>query len=179
MLASIKRWSGALFAVLALGSGCGDDSGNSGPPGRGSAACNQWQSAYCGLVSKCQGAAQACDQVKGIYCKSDAEAQRCANALGSATCSGPPAGCDVLDIADGAPAQKACTDMQTAVCQRNDECQPGTRDACLTQINDVLNCSKAIGITLAFEQCLVETAKISCTNPTTPLICKGVVLLTQ
>src|SRR5689334_9549953 len=166
MLAMRMKWWGTLLAVLALSSGCGSDGGNSPPPGRGSPACNEWQSAYCGLVNKCQGSAQACEQVKSIYCKSDMEAQRCASALNAATCTaGPPAGCDAIDIADPAPAQKSCADMQNALCQRNEECQPGTRDACLTQINDTLNCSKAIGIALAFEQCMTETAKISCTSP--------------
>jgi hypothetical protein len=174
------KWSSGLCAVVALVFACSDDPGNAAPAGRGSAACNEWQSAYCGLVTKCQGAAAACDQVKGFYCKSDTEAGRCASLLGVATCNaGPPAGCSITDIADPVPAQKSCADMQKALCERNEECQAGTRDACLAQVNDVLDCTKAIGITLAFEQCLVETAKISCTSPATPPICKGVVVTTE
>src|SRR5688572_23359372 len=121
MLPTRIRWSGSLFAAIALALACSDDPDNSPPPGRGSSACNEWQAAYCGLVTRCQGPAQACEQIKGIYCESDTEARHCANVISSATCTaGPPAGCSIADIADTAPVQKACTDMQKALCQRND-----------------------------------------------------------
>jgi hypothetical protein len=172
-------WSNALV-LLSLALACSDNSSNAAPAaGRGSDACHEWQGAYCGLVAKCQAANAACDQIKGIACKSDEEARRCASAINAQSCAAPPAGCDIAGIADPAPAQKACDDFETALCARNEECQPGSRDACLEQIKGQLACANAIGVGLSYEQCLTDVAKISCTVPSTPETCKGVILVSQ
>ena len=169
-------WS--LAAVLSLVLSCSDDASNA-PAGRGSAACHEWQGAYCGLLAKCMAANSACDQVKGVACKSDDEARRCAAAMNAQACATPPAGCDAPAIADPAPAQKACDDFEIALCMRNEECQPGTRDACLEQVKGIVACEKAIGVGLSFEQCMSDVAKISCTAMTAPDSCKGVILVSQ
>ena len=172
-------WRGVLV-LLSLVLGCSDD--DPGPPaGRGSTACREWQAAYCGLlINKCMAANSACDQIKSITCKSDDEARRCVGALNAQTvCAAPSATCDVSGIADPAPAQKACDDFGIALCARNEECQPGSRDACLEQLKGMLTCSKAIGVALSFEQCLTDVAKISCAAPTTPDSCKAVILVSQ
>lgn len=166
------------IALVALGLGCSSGGGNGAPAGRGTPACNQWQSAVCEWITKCQvsGAATTCEQLKGIACKSDAEAQRCATAVASASCTSPPANCNIADLADPVPAKKACEDFQAAACQRNEECQPGTRDACLEQIKGTLDCSVVIGVALAYEQCMTEIKTVACTSTTGPDSCKGVLL---
>jgi len=166
------------LAWIALVMACSDDS-TSAPPGRGSAACNEWQSAYCGLVAKCQGANSLCEQVKGITCKSDTEAKQCADAINGAACMPPPAGCDVGAIADTAPAKKMCEDFNAAFCKRFDECQPGSLDTCVAETKMALNCEKVIGATLAYETCMSEIPKIVCTTPSLPDVCKGVLLVAQ
>ena len=174
----MTRRTAVAMTILALVIGCSDDGGdNQGPPGRGTPACNKWQSAICGWASKCpvQGGA-TCDQVKGIACKSDAEAERCATAIASATCQTPPANCDLRDMADPAPAQKACNDYVALACDWSEQCQAGTRDACLQKAKEVLDCSLFIGVTLAYEQCVSELPKHPCTDTAGPASCKGVLL---
>ena len=167
----------AVLGMLAIGA-CSDDDGQSQPPaGRGSATCHTWQSAYCSFVTKCQGPAAACEQAKAIVCASDAQAQSCASALSSATCTSAPANCDLRDVADPAPAQKSCEDLRLALCQRSEECQPGSRDTCIEQVKTAIDCTKVIGIMLAYESCLPEIAKLSCaTMATLPPVCMGVLL---
>jgi hypothetical protein len=173
-----KKLAMAVHAVFALAVGCSGDSGDNGQhAGRGSPACNEWQSALCGWAVRCPvPGGGTCDQVKAIACKSDAEAKRCAEALSAASCSSPPSNCDVRDIADPAPAQKACNDFVSVSCDWTEKCQPGTRDACLQQAKEVLNCSLVIGVTLAYEQCMSEIPGLACTNTDGPPSCKGVLL---
>jgi hypothetical protein len=115
--------------------------------------------------------------VKGVTCKSDAEAKRCASELAAATCSALPTTCNIIDIADPAPAQKGCTEFEDAFCKRIDECQSGSKETCLSEVKMTLDCSKAIGITLAFGTCMGEVPKIACASPALPEVCRGVLLL--
>jgi hypothetical protein len=166
------------LAWIALVMACSDDP-TPAATGRGSSACNEWQSAYCGLVVKCQGASSLCDQVKGISCMSDTAAKHCADAINAAQCAPPPAGCDVGEIADRAPAKKACEDFQNAFCKRLDECQPGSLATCLDEVKMSLSCDTVIGVSLGFEACMTEIPKIVCTTPSLPDVCKGVLLIGQ
>jgi hypothetical protein len=176
MTTKIAAVSRLAFASLALAFACSDDPGPS-EPGRGTPACNEWQAAYCNLIARCQGAASVCDQVKGVTCKSDAEAKRCAGELASASCAAPPTTCNIIDIADPAPAKKGCESFEDAFCKRIDECQPGAKATCLNDVKTTLDCSKAIGITLAFDSCMASVPKIACVSPALPDVCKGVLLL--
>jgi hypothetical protein len=170
-------WRGALV-LLSLALGCSDDP--SGPPaGRGSAACHEWQSAYCGLLNRCMAVNAACEQIKAIACRSDDEARRCVSVLNAQDCAAPPAACDVPAIADPAPAQKACNDFGNALCSRSEECQPGSRDACSEQVKGMLTCSKAVGVALSFEQCLTDIGKVTCEATSAPDSCKAVILVLQ
>jgi hypothetical protein len=169
---------GGIIIVLALVMGCSDDDGGGGPPGRGTAKCNQWQSALCQWMGKCvMPGNEVCEQLKGISCKSDPEAERCASVLGTASCGEVPPSCDLRDIADTAPAKKACEDLSAAVCEKSEQCQSGSRDACLQQIRANLPCAEFIGFTLAYERCMTEIPSIACTSTSMfPDVCKGVLL---
>ncbi|HMI89658.1 MAG TPA: hypothetical protein VK550_36545 [Polyangiaceae bacterium] len=170
-----KRVRGA-FAVLALFMGCSDDDGNTGPPGRGTATCHQWQSALCEWIGKCaMPGADACNQIRAIACKSDAEAERCATALRAATCVAPPANCDIRDLADPAPAKKACEELSGVVCAKSEQCQPASGDACFQELENTLPCADFIGVTLAYEQCISEMRNLACTAAG-PEACRGVLL---
>jgi hypothetical protein len=175
MRESVRGVRLALLTLLLIG--CSDDGGSAGPAGRGTATCHEWQSALCGWYGMClMPGVETCNQIKSIACKSDTEAQRCATALRAASCIAPPANCDVRDLADPAPAKKACEDFGAAFCKRSDECQPGSRDACLQEVESSLTCSEFIGVALTFEQCLAEVPKFSCTAPNTPDVCKAILL---
>ena len=170
------RIRSGIVATLALVMGCSDDGGNAGPAGRGTATCNQWQSALCQWIGRCtMPPAGACDQIKAIACKSDSQAEHCATALSSASCSAPPENCDVRDLADPAPAKKACEDFGAAFCQKSEECTSGSRDPCLQEVQSTLPCSEFIGVTLAYEQCVAQIRTLACTSPS-PEVCKGILL---
>jgi hypothetical protein len=169
----------AVFVLASLAIGCSGDAGSPPPAGRGSVACHEWHGAYCGLLAKCQASNAACDQVKGIACRSDDEARQCAKVLNAMQCAAPPTSCDVGAVADPAPAQKACEDFETALCARTEECQPGSQDACLEQVKAALACAKAIGVGLSYEQCMVDVAKLACAASAGPDSCKGVILINQ
>ena len=149
--------------------------------GRGSAACNEWQSAYCGLLVKCQSpnANALCEQVRGISCKSDTDATQCADLINATGCAAPPAVCDVGGIADPAPAKKACEDFNAAFCERFDECQPGSLATCLAEVKMSLNCDTIIGISAGFEACMSQIPQMACSNPMLPEVCRGVLLAGQ
>jgi hypothetical protein len=170
----VRGYAALLLVAMCLR--CGDDDGAKQPAGRGTPKCNEWQSAVCGWVARCQGPAILCDQVRSITCKSDSEAQRCASGLAAASCSEPPAQCDVGNIADPAPAKKACEDFLGAFCQRSEECQAGSRDTCLDQLKTTLDCSRAIGVNLAFDRCMTDIPKTTCAAMNLPPACQQVLL---
>ena len=167
----------SVAAALALALSCSDGGGGGGPTGRGTPACHEWQAAVCDWIVKCPVfGAPSCNQVKGITCKSDAEAVRCASAFRAASCGGPPANCDIPDIADPAPAVKGCNDYKAAACQRLEECQITTRDDCLQQITS-LDCDRAVGIALTYEKCIAEFRTLACSSSGAPASCSGAILL--
>jgi hypothetical protein len=171
------------FVLFALLSACSSDpdgatdDADAGAVGRGSAACHEWQKAYCDWNTTCNGPSAACEQVKGIYCKSDDDASRCAAAMPSATCPALPADCDVGVIADRSWAQKACEDFAASFCARVDACLTGTEEPCMDQVKSVLDCVKALGVTLSYEQCMSSVPNMDCKTLTVPPACRGVLLL--
>jgi hypothetical protein len=163
------------LALLGL-AGCSDEAGKSQPTGRGTPKCNEWQTAYCDWTSKCRGPATACEAAKATYCKSDQEAARCATGLSSAGCTDPPARCDLRDLADPVPAQKACDAYESAICKHDENCQVNTYDSCLAVLKTALNCTNALGVMRGYEQCMVEVPKIACTATSLPSVCKNILL---
>jgi len=153
------------------------DANDAGAMGRGSAACHEWQQSYCEWNSACQGPAVGCEQVKGIYCKSDDDAQRCAAAMKSSSCTELPAGCDVGVLADRDRAQKACEDFAASYCERVDACLTGPHDPCIEQVATVLDCMRALGVTLSYEQCMSAVPTMDCKTLAVPPPCRGVLLL--
>ena len=157
--------------------GATDDANDAGALGRGSPACHEWQRAYCEWNMACQGPSIACEQVKGIYCKSDDDAQRCADAMKSSSCTVLPAGCDVGVVADRSRAQKACEDFATSFCDRVDACSLGAQESCMDEVKSVLDCMRALGVTLSYEQCMSSVPNMDCKTLAVPSACRGVLLL--
>jgi hypothetical protein len=178
-----RRRGVARFLVLALVPGgiaaCKSDDGSSIPPGRGTAACHEWQRAYCDFATRCASAdAAGCqDDASSITCKSDQAALDCAKKLDDVNCGAVTAddvACDLAGMADPAPAVKGCNDFVTATCKFAARC--GTSDSdCRAQVATKVDCSKAIGIGLSVEQCLSELDKLSCSVSSAPESCKGIV----
>jgi hypothetical protein len=80
------------------------------------------------------------------------------------------------DLADPAPAQKACDDFESAVCTHDDKCRPGTCEDCLSSLKVGLNCANAIGAMLTYEQCMADIPNAGCSNASLPSTCTDVLL---
>lgn len=163
------------------GSACSSDASGGGTgttAGRGSTACQSWQTAVCKFVVGCGALSQSTcdDNYKGIACKSDAQATDCATKFRSASCAAPPRACDITDLVDTAPAIASCNQYLDAVCAMNTRCSPTTTaEACHTQVAAQLDCSKAAGVSQSFETCLQELKAASCSVQTHPKSCDGAI----
>jgi hypothetical protein len=181
----MKNTLGGLFLALTTlaASACSSDAGSGGTaasssPGRGSTACQSWQTAVCKLVVSCGLLSQSScdDNYKGIACKSDTQASDCAKKFQSAACSSPPSACDISDLVDTAPAIASCNQYLDAVCAQTTRCSPTTTAAaCHAEVAAQVDCSKAAGVSTSFETCLHELGALSCTSQTAPKSCDGAI----
>ncbi len=106
------------------------------------------------------------------------KATDCATALNAASCMMPPAGCDLKDLADPAPAMAACNQFIDEVCNAMIRCDPTVMSAtCHQQTAAQIDCTKVIGAKLSFEQCISDLKSIACTATTAPMSCSGALLL--
>src|SRR5262245_58045596 len=123
-----RSWLAGVVSLCSLGSllfGCGSEDPKeektcSAPAGeRGSPECKRWHAAVCDWAGKC-GTIEQCEciteQASAITCASDAQASACADMIESASCSEPPAGCDLTDLADRSVAQAGCEQFITTAC---------------------------------------------------------------
>jgi hypothetical protein len=175
---------GVAVASLLLSCSSNDESPYVRPKGRGSAACQAWQKAFCDFAALDCGAVseqQCVESYYSISCNSDETAQSCATALDNATCTGGlPAGCSVDDLADPAPAVAACNDLINAVCtKQSTDCGQGTLEQCLTTSQTQLDCTKAIGYGASYETCLSDLQKMACSASSLPGTCKNVITVKQ
>jgi hypothetical protein len=177
------------LAALAVGCKGDDDDGAAAScplpaDARGTAECHRWQTAICAFGGKCNSLEQCkcIEQASGIECISDAEATRCADVLESATCTdtGSLNGCDLSQMASPAPAQAGCQLYLTRVCETAERCGSGPAATCVQELMGTgtgqVDCSRAIGLKLSFEQCIEELQALACTAEELPKSCTGVVL---
>lgn len=109
-------------------------------------------------------------------------ATSCATELDKATCgnvSQAVLSCDFSDLADPAPAVKACNDFVTAICKHSLRCTSQTEDACRAEAATKVDCSAAIGVGLTYEQCLSEIDTTPCSSPSAPASCSGTIKVSQ
>jgi hypothetical protein len=171
---------GVLLSVSLLVACSSTSSGNGTPPkGRGTAACNGWQTAICSWASRCGSptAAECQDQANAVSCISDQKANDCANAFNTASCAGPPSSCDIKDLADPAPAMASCQQFLDELCAAQVRCDPTvTAEQCHQVIDPKTDCSRMIGVKLSFEQCIADIRALQCTATAAPASCMGALL---
>jgi hypothetical protein len=178
LLGIVSSWS---IVACSGDSGKGSDPGSSGPPGRGTAACQSWQGALCDWASKCATATRSvCDsQAKSIICKADDLASSCASKLASASCTAPPAGCDSADLADTAAAAAMCQTYLESACDALLRCNiKSDKSACLMELATMHDCSKVVGVGLGYETCLGDLANGAC-DKLLPSSCNGAFFATK
>jgi hypothetical protein len=151
--------------------------------GRGTAACQEWQQSLCNWASRCnlQDITTCATQNQQIECSSDTTAANCATSFDSASCSTVPAGCNVTDtngVVNAAPAIQGCNDWVDAICSKAVSCGAyGTTSACQTDMQSSLDCSTAIGLGLHFQDCMTQTAALTCSSTSTPAVCEDTILV--
>jgi hypothetical protein len=148
--------------------------------GRGTAACRIWQDSVCDWAVRCQAALSrgACDdQFRGVTCRSDAKANACSKQFDSAGCQTLPPNCGLDEVADPAPAAKACDALTDLICERSVSCgQFETEEACVNEAK--IDCSRSIAFTLDYEQCIADVKKLDCDVLVVPEICDSVIIAT-
>ena len=174
-----------LFPAI-LSVGCSSSTDSKSTPvdwtvGRGSAACHEWQQAFCELESKCGTASisTCASQVQTVSCTTDTAAANCATSIAAASCSSFPSGCNVTDIADTAAAVQACTDYLTAGCTHDANCGSSTAvEVCVANLQTTLSCSKAIGVKLNYESCMTQIKSADCSSAL-PAECKSLIYVSS
>lgn len=171
----MRRLCGALAVALMA---CGGSREPAPTEGRGSVACRVWQDSVCDWAVRCEALERkACDQqFQAVTCRSDEIATKCSNAIEEATCRGIPSGCGIDDVADPAPAARACDALTNLICERSVECGiSSSQEACLNEA-PMIDCSRSVAFTLGYEECIDSAEQVECDVFVVPQICDSVII---
>lgn len=173
-----KIWRPLVCSAVMIGvTGCPPQKDDKAT-GRGTGACNEWQSAYCDLFTRCKSpnAPAVCEQARSMECKSDTVAADCATSLADAKCNSIPTGCDEKDVANPTPAVRACKNWIDAVCNVVERCN-GSKADCIVLQTAQVDCSKALGVKSTMEECLSTLSQLDCGSVSSPVpVCDGVIV---
>jgi hypothetical protein len=147
--------------------------------GRGSATCHEWQDSVCDWADRCSALERAdCDaQFQAVTCKSDMSASKCAEDFDRAGCGAAAARCGLAEIADPAPATRACDTLMNRFCERVVAC--GVRESlgdCVTNVMENVDCSLSVAYTLEYEDCLALVNEMQCDVLVLPEVCDNVII---
>ena len=175
----------AVLGVALVATACGGDDPepedpHCEPPAgeRGTAECKRWHAALCDYASEC-GAYSHCtcvDQASAIACTSDAQATACVEQIESASCSEPPFGCDLVDLADRGVAQAGCEQFITTICGAQQRCTGDDPTTCAAEVRVQVDCTLAVGLKPAFDQCITELQTLACSATEAPESCVEAIL---
>jgi hypothetical protein len=182
----LRLFGVAILTVVGLGAvACGPDADDGRkdpcPPPvgeRGTPECKRYHAALCEWVGKC-GSVSKCDcvdQASSITCVSDERATSCADTIESASCSAPPLGCDLTDLADTSVAQAACEQYIAAICAHDVACGASDPATCLAEARTVVNCTLAVGVKPSFDRCIPDIEALGCTATDIPESCNEALL---
>jgi hypothetical protein len=145
--------------------------------GRGTAVCQEWKTALCAYRDRCHSSLSDECRAKApaVVCKTDAIAKACADQLTAATCDAVPSGCDLLDVTDPAPAVEGCTHFVDTFCLYPTACGQSLADCKAGQLAGGLDCTKAIGLAPAFDDCDADVKTLACGDPLPPS-CSGTIV---
>lgn len=175
-----RHWALSVTATLLIAA-CGDGGdGDKDRPGRGSAACRNWQDAICDLEDNCDGLPrELCDEdYQGVTCLSDAMATSCATRLrdGCRITESEYLMCDIEAIADPLPAQAACDEFVERVCAHFVACgQSPSETECVAATRLEAKCDDAIAVSLRFEDCMRDVEALECPDVALPASCATVI----
>jgi hypothetical protein len=173
-----------VLVMASLSVACADSgSDERSPNGRGTEACRIWQDAACDhFADECDAIERAtCDaQYQSVTCRSDAVAKSCTKKLQSADCGEATVECLIDGVADPAPAMQACETLVEKFCELTSMCNMSSMDSCVATSSMQIDCDKAIGYRLDFDQCLDALAQAACDpKPSLPKFCHDVILVHQ
>jgi hypothetical protein len=172
---------GALALAVLGCSPPAEDEEETEAPGRGTAACREWQDALCDWAAdQCDGMGRGtCDrQAQAVACTSDAEAEACTAVLRDSSCDDPATDCGVLAMADREPAVEACEEYAEVVCAAEERCGMAVASVCTAGMIDQLRCADAYGVALDYDACIYRLEIRGCTDDF-PAICDTVLLVEE
>lgn len=174
-----RKSSWGLAFVTLLSPACGDDSAeppDPGPPSDRSADCQSVQNAACDRAQRCGAIDRATclADLRTTYCTSDEAARSCADTVSSLACTSA-APC-LEQIFDRERPQAECNQFIEAVCDWTVRCDSTTtRDACLTEVRETVDCTRAVGVGLTRDECFDALEEISCEATSLPSACLGLI----
>ena len=182
MLARTPRPSHRLTALVGalLLAACAEDlpapSAPSPEPCTDCAGCQGWRTSSCAYATRCGTATPRCAaQYEAIQCRSETSAEACAYQLHAAQCDELPPACGPMQIADNSAAIEGCQQFRQASCASAASCgYAKSVDECLAK--PTLDCTKAIGLSASFQQCLRELASVECLSWLPPESCVGAII---
>ena len=181
----LMSFSAVLFSLT---TGCDSENGgatseesSSVSDGRGTPACQDWQDAACDFIAdECNlySRVECNTQFQGVFCKSDQQASDCSNTISKAQCGTSIEGCQLVDVADAAPAIKMCNELTEAVCAWQARCGDSRSPAqCKEAYAANIDCDMAVSINLQFETCLRAVNEKDCSQSALPPSCDNAVTL--
>ncbi len=160
------------------GTGQGGATGGGSYASRRSPTCKAALSSICDhMADRCMELTRAeCDnQFGALFCVDDRLAA-CTGALPNADCGGLPDECS--GVGDSAPAVQFCGEFLDKLCSQAVACDPsmGTKQDCLSQAGQQIDCSSAIGVRASGDQCLSDLPNHPCMSTGLPTSCEAVLL---
>jgi hypothetical protein len=178
MLARI--FSPTRWLILLLVAACAEDepdpSAPSPEPCVDCTGCQGWRSTSCEYATRCGTATPRCAaQFAAIQCRSESSAEACAYQLHAAYCDELPPACDAMQIADNSAAIEGCQQYRQATCASAVKCgYAKSLEECLAK--PTLDCTKAVGLSASFQQCLSALANVDCLSWLPPESCVGTII---
>lgn len=185
-LCAVRRFTGAVLVTMSL-VGCGSNADDASEfeecAGGGceiaSVGCQAWRDSTCSYIERCGDQEGDCRAAyRDVLCRSEHEAELCAQETALAACGALPQRCRPSAIAETTVAVASCRAFQNEVCRSAAACGLGpTVEQCMAR--PILACESAVGIRGTLPQCLDELKTLSCAAWAPPSSCQGAILVTD
>lgn len=141
--------------------------------------CDGWRHASCEYAQRCGMAGPRCpEQYAAVQCRSEEQANSCAQDLRTARCGMARSECSPVQVADTDAAVQGCQQYREAACRSAKTCKYAQSvEACLAK--PAIDCAQAVALSPSFGQCLSELASLACDPWLPPDSCRGTVITTS
>lgn len=183
---AVRRFTGRFLLAMSLvacGGGPNEANENEACAGGGceteSVGCQAWRESTCSHIERCHDQKGDCRAAyRDVLCRSEHEAELCAEETSLAACGSLPQRCRTSAIAETTAAIASCRAFQNEVCRSAAACGLGpTVEQCMKTPS--IACENAVGVRGTLPQCLDELKTLSCDEWAPPSSCYGAILVTD